>query len=552
MDGAGPDRIPRFGTRFFALYAAWFNLSGISNLISRYGAERGVADGLLPRYNLGVACSDAPAARVGDRPALIHERNGTVETIGFAGLARASSGVAARLAEAGIAPGDRVGVLASAGIATAIGHLAVMKAGAVTVPLVPLLGDEAIAYRLQDADVSLVLVASSELDRFRRIGAAAPALELESVIEEAREPGLLHPTGARDPAVIIYSSGTTGKPKGAVQPHGIVLGRHAPVAMIHGPFVADDIFWSPVDWMWIGSFIDAVLAPLSYGCTVLAYDRRRFDAAACVEALKAHGVTKAFIPPTALRMLMDVPTSAWGGHRLTSVHSGGESLTALAAAWAEETLGLTIDEIYGMTEASFTIGSAHRYYPPVPGSMGIPYPGQPVRLVRDDGTEAAVGEDGEIMIGPSSPSLFVGYWGRPAETEAQFRDGWWGTGDLALRDEAGYLHYRGRKDHLIMSAGHRLGPAEIESALARHSAVRAVVVGGAPDPERGQIVKAVVELVDEARDLARDKITVELQDIVRHAVGRHAYPRVIEFVDELPRTATGKIRRDVLSAGDTV
>jgi acetyl-CoA synthetase len=246
-------------------------------------------------------------------------------------------------------------------------------------------------------------------------------------------------------------------------------------------------------------------------------------------------------------MLMDVPPDSWRGHGLTSIHSGGESLTADAAAWAAGALGVTIDEIYGMTEASFTVGNAHRFYPPLAGSMGVPYPGQPVRIVREDGTDARPGEDGEILIGPGSPSLFLGYWGKPDETQAQFRDGWWATGDLARRDESGYLHYRGRKDHLIMSAGHRLGPAEIESALARHDAVRAVVVGGAPDPERGQVVKAVVELTSDGRVLERAQVVRELQDLVRVAVGRHAYPRVIEFVDELPRTATGKIRRDVLA-----
>jgi acetyl-CoA synthetase len=199
-----------------------------------------------------------------------------------------------------------------------------------------------------------------------------------------------------------------------------------------------------------------------------------------------------------------------------------------------------------MTEASFTIGNAHRYYPAVEGSMGRPYPGQVVRLRAEDGGDAEPGSSGEILIDPCSPSLFLGYWGRPDATAAQFVDGWYSTGDLAVRDERGYMFYAGRKDDLIMSAGHRLGPAEIEEALVRHDAVRAAVVVGAPDAERGQVVKAVVQLAPAADAADRDELTRQLQDTVRAAVGRHAYPRSIEYVDEFPRTITGKVRRDVL------
>jgi acetyl-CoA synthetase len=445
-----------------------------------------------------------------------------------------------------------VGVFASAGNRTAVAHIAVLKAGAVSVPLVPLLGDEGIAFRLEDSGVSCLFAGSSEAGRLETVLAGAPrvrhVIELHDGEHTADDGAGFEPapTCPGDPAMIIYSSGTTGKPKGVLEPHSIVLGRHAPVSMIHGPFVPDDVFWTPVDWMWIGSFVDALLTPLSYGCTVLAYDRRRFDAREAVERLKTFGVTKAFIPPTALRMLMDVPEPDWAGHRLTSVHSGGESLTIDAAGWAREVVGLTIDEIYGMTEASFVIGNAHRFYPVVAGSMGRPYPTQHARLRADDGGAPAPGEPGEILISPESPSLFLGYWGRPEATAERFVDGWFATGDLAAADERGYLFYAGRRDDLIMSAGHRLGPGEIEDALLRHEAVRTAVVVGAPDAERGQLVRAIVQLTTPGRALPREELTRQLQDLVRAGVGRHAYPREVEYVEEFPRTVTGKIRRDVL------
>lgn len=503
-------------------------------------------------YNLGVACSDAPALRVPDRAALVHEHDGRTDVLTFRQLATASTAVAARLVELGVAPGDRVGVFASASNATAVAHIAALKAGAVSVPLVPLLGDDAIGYRLQDAGVSCLFVGASEMGRLEAVLTDAP--EVLHVLE-LDDPGRSGdgatgfeplPTRPRDPAMIIYSSGTTGKPKGVLEPHSIVLGRHAPVSMIHGPFVPDDVFWTPVDWMWIGSFVDALLTPLTYGCTVLAYDRRRFDAREAVERLKAFGVTKAFIPPTALRMLMDVPASDWTGHRLASVHSGGEPLTADAVAWARQAVGLTIDEIYGMTEASFVIGNAHRFYPVVPGSMGRPYPAQRIRLRADDGGPPALGEPGEILISRESPSLFLGYWGRSEATAERFVEGWFATGDLAAADDRGYLFYAGRRDDLIMSAGHRLGPSEIEDALLRHEAVRTAVVVGAPDPRRGQLVRAVVQLTSDGQEISREELTRQLQDLVRAGVGRHAYPREIEYVDEFPRTVTGKIRRDLL------
>jgi acetyl-CoA synthetase len=509
-------------------------------------------------YNLGVACSDVPASRIPERPALIHERGERTEVVTFAELASRSSSLAARLVAAGVAPGDRVGVFASAGNDTAIAHVAVMKAGAVTVPLVPLLGDDAIAYRLEDAGITCVLAEERESGRLGSIVSAAAGEHTVMVLEEVSgaQPHAAaafspHPAGARHPAMIIYSSGTTGKPKGAVEHHAIVLGRHAPMSMIHAPFVPGDVFWTPVDWMWIGSFVDSLLTPLSYGCTVLAYDRRKFDGVEAVRRITSFGVTKAFIPPTALRLLMDVPDAEWEGHRLTSIHSGGETLTAEAFAWARDRLGVTVDEIYGMTEASFVVGNAHRYYPPVPGSMGRPYPGQEVLLRTDDGSIAGPAEPGEITIGPSSPSLFLGYFNKPDATAERFADGWFRTGDLALRDERGHLFYVGRKDDLIMSAGHRLGPGEIEEVLRRHAAVRAAVVVGVPDAKRGQRVKAVVQLVEGAAvERSLDQLNRELQDLVRDGVGKHAYPREIEYVEEFPRTVTGKVRRDLLRLPD--
>ena len=469
-------------------------------------------------------------------------------SITFGELAGRSTLAAATLAERGIGPGARVGVYASAGIETAVAHLGVLKAGATTVPLIPLLGDDAIVYRLQEAEIGSLLVSPREHDRGARLAAEAGCVEqtlafgeIETARAAAAPPAV---TLASDPAIVIFSSGTTGKPKGVVLPHAVVLGRQSPMSMIHGPFRPGDLFWTPVDWLWIGSFIDSVLSPLSYGCGVFTYDRERFQPEEAVRRLRAYGVTKAFVAPTAMRMLMEVPGEEWAGHRLSSVHTGGEALTSAAARWADEVLGLTVDEIYGMTEASFLVGNAHRYYPVVHGSMGLPYPGQTLALRGPNGGAPATGETGEIVVHPSCPTLFLGYHGNERATAERFVEGWYATGDLASCDEQGYLFYVGRKDDLIISAGHRIGPGEIEEAIRRDSTVREVAVVGVPDETRGQRVKAFVQLREGGEQT--HELTQRLQDLVRTAVGHHAYPREIEYVLELPRTATGKVQRHVL------
>jgi acetyl-CoA synthetase len=501
-------------------------------------------------FNAGIACADAPAGRAPDRPAILHESEDGSSSLTFRELADRSSALARSLVGGGLGPGANVAVFAPAGPLAALAHVAVLKAGAASVPLVPLLGDEAILHRLTDSEARTLMVAPELIDsamglveRLANPPAVMPLAEDTMSGGSSADGFSPVPTTAEDPAMVLYTSGTTGKSKGAVLPHRVVLARHAPMSMIHGPFLPEDVFWTPADWMWVGSLVDSVFAPLSLGCTVMTYARLRFDPADAIERIKRMGVTRAFIPPTALRLLMDQPESLWEGHRLRSIHSGGEALTTDAAAWAKEVLDLTVDEIYGMTEASFVIGNAHRYGPATSGSMGRPFPGQVARVVDTGGQPVRDGEVGELQIADSSPSLFLGYYGQPEATAERFSGGWFSTGDLVRRAEDGCLFFAGRMDDLIMSAGHRIGPGEIEDVLKGHAAVRDAIVVGEPDPDRGQRIKAVVQL---AGGEPEDGLTLELQDLVRARVGRHAYPRTVEYLVEFPRTPTGKVRRDQL------
>ena len=523
--------------------------------------DRSTSGTATSRYNVGLAAADVIADGLADRPAVIYESQRAVATITFGELAARSSQLAASLQRRGIGVRDTVGVFAPASIAAVTAHLAVLKCGAVTVPLVPLLGDEALAHRAGDAGLKALLIDFDSdpglAERAAMIAGRHPHELTVMAIEPgdgesgcgSRAPAAAVETLPDDPALILYTSGTTGRSKGAILPQRVVLARHVPLSMIHGPLLPDDVFWTPAEWVWVGSLVDCVLAPLTMGCTVMTYERLRFDPAVAVERIKRHGVTRAFVPPTAVRQLMEVEAAAWEGHRLRSIHSGGEKLTADALEWARETLGLVVDEIYGLTEASFLAGSAHRFYPPAPESLGRPFPGQALRVAREDGSSVVPGEVGELMVASGSPSLFLGYHGDPEMTASRFRDGWFATGDLMRVDDDGRLYYLGRRDDLIMSSGHRIGPGEIEDVLRSHAAVRDAVVVGEPDAERGQLVKAVIQLrVSENGNGTgvRERLTAELQDLVRTTVGRHAYPRLVEYVEEYPRTVTGKVRRDVL------
>ena len=229
-------------------------------------------------FNVGIACADAPAGRAPDRPAILHESEGGSSSLTFHELADRSSALAGSLVGGGLVPGANVAVFAPAGPLAAIAHVAVFKAGAASVPLVPLLGDQAILHRLTDSEARTLVVAPELiesamglLDRLAEPLAVIPLAEDTMSGESSADPFSPAPTAAEDPAMVLYTSGTTGKSKGAVLLHRVVLARHAPMSMIHGPFLPDDVFWTPADWMWVGSLVDSVFAPLSLGCTVMTY-----------------------------------------------------------------------------------------------------------------------------------------------------------------------------------------------------------------------------------------------------------------------------------------
>lgn len=518
-------------------------------------------------YNIGVDVCDKWASADPNRLALIHEhRDGGVERITFDDLRRLSNRAANCLRSRGVARGDRVAIMLAQSPQTAVMHIAVYKTGAIAVPLFTLFGEEALEFRLRDSGARLLVTDSDGARKVSSLRARLPELAVVLVTDSdavpadaesfetalAAQPDSFQPvpTRAEDPALIIYTSGTTGKPKGALHAHRSLLGHLPGVEMSHGGRIEpDDVFWTPADWAWIGGLMDVLMPALHHGVPVVAHRFAKFEPAAAFALMSRHGVRNVFLPPTALKMLRAEPDPRrrWP-LKLRSLASGGESLGAELLTWAREALGVTINEFYGQTECNMVVSSCGEWFDVQPGAIGKAVPGHDVRIVDSQGRPLPALETGQIAVGAPDPVMFLKYWNNPAATAEKFAGDFLLTGDMGVMDEGGFIRFVGRNDDVITSAGYRIGPGPIEDCLLGHPAVRFAAVVGIPDPERTEIVKAFVVLADGLKPSVG--LTKELQEQVRTRVAAHEYPRVIEYVDALPMTATGKvIRRELRNRG---
>ncbi|WP_322050598.1 acyl-CoA synthetase [Paraburkholderia bannensis] len=512
-------------------------------------------------YNIGVDVCDKWAESKPDDTALIHEhRDGNVTRVTFGELRDRSNQTANCLRARGVAQGSRVAVLLAQSPETAYAHIAAFKVGAISVPLFSLFGEEALEFRLRDSGANVLVTDSEGAHKIAAIRARLPALTTVLVVdadgplltgtENFRsaidvESSEFEPviTKANDPAIIIYTSGTTGKPKGALHAHRVLLGHLPGVEMSHGGSIdSSDIFWTPADWAWIGGLFDVLLPALHHGVPVVSHRFGKFDAAAAFDLMSRHRITNVFLPPTALKMLRTekTPKARWD-LRLRSVASGGESLGIELLAWGNEALNLTINEFYGQTECNMVVSSCGNWFPARPGSIGRAAPGHDVQVVDDSGAAVPVDEIGNIGIRSPDPVMFLGYWNNPLATQEKFAGDFLLTGDLGRIDADGFIFYTGRNDDVITSAGYRIGPGPIEDCLLGHPAVKLAAVVGVPDEERTEVVKACIVLVEGVEP--SDLLKKELQDHVRRRLAAHEYPRIVEFLDALPMTSTGKIIR---------
>jgi acetyl-CoA synthetase len=273
---------------------------------------------------------------------------------------------------------------------------------------------------------------------------------------------------------------------------------------------------------------------------------RKFDPERGLHRIQKYGIRNAFIPPTALKIMREVsnPRQKFPEVDMRTIGSGGETLGEAVLSWGIEELGVTINEFYGQTEVNLVVGNCGELMAVKPGSMGRPIPGHVVEVIDEEGRVRPSGEVGEIAVRSPDPVMFLGYWQKPEETKEKFVGKWWTMGDLARKDDEGYFYFVGRKDDLISSAGYRIGPGEIEDCLLKHPAVALAAVIGKPDKIRGEIVKAFIVLQEGHQPT--ETLEHRLQELVKKNLSGHLYPREVEFVDSLPLTATGKIKRGEL------
>ena len=347
-------------------------------------------------------------------------------------------------------------------------------------------------------------------------------------------------TLAEDPAQLYYTSGTTGLAKGIVHAHRYLL-AHEEFIYCHD--VRDgEVFHGMGEWAWAAG-IAPLLGPWRFGAVQLVYQREGgFDPHKQLDVLSRHEASNVFTTPTAMRSMMGIGDAGTRyPQKFRIVCSAGEPLNPEAIRWFREQYGLTVLDYYGLTE-SYPLCANYPFMDVREGSMGKPMPGWDVQILDENEQPLPQGEKGEICLrARSNPHYPLGYWNNDEAAQETFGGDWFHTKDAARFDEDGYVWYEGRADDVIISAGYRIGPFEVESACLEHAAVKEAAAIAVPDERRGSVVKAFIVLAE--GHSGSDELVSEIQAHVRSRLSAYAYPRKIEFVDDLPKTLTGKIRR---------
>lgn len=508
------------------------------------------------RYNIAIDVCDRHAADEGKVALIGEDAAGKPWTMTFRHVQQQANRLANLLVSLGCKRGDRVMLLMVQDPWVAIGHVACWKAGLVSLPCSVLFGPDAVAYRLDHADVRVVITDKANLPKVIEARAKAPSVEkvflvdgaepeapaLQKSLESARDAFTTVDTGANDPAFFNFTSGTTGNPKGALQPHRSMLG-HLPGCEFLYEFLPQprDVVWSPADWAWLAGLMDVLMPSWYHGIPVVTTRAMRFDPEAACALMARHHVTASLLTPTALRMMRQVKDPHGMGVRLRVVLSGGEAVGKELHEWAGEALKTTINEGFGQTECNLVLGNCASVMPVKPGSLGRPVPGHVCAIVDDQGRVLKPGELGHIAIQRPDPVMMLEYWKNPKATTEKYIGDWLITGDLGMTDEDGYFWFQGRADDIITSSGYRIGPSEIEDALTRHPAVVLAAAVGVPDPVRTESIKAFVVLRKEFQ--GSPELAEEIRTFVRERLAKHEVPREIAFMDALPMTTTGKVLR---------
>jgi acetyl-CoA synthetase len=502
------------------------------------------------RFNIGTACADRWAADTPDRPALIRcDADGKLTPATYGELKKDSDRLAHALHARGIGRGDRVAILLPQSVETVLAHLATYKLGAVAVPLAALFGSEALLHRLSISGAKALITDAVGIGKLAEINGKLPELQIgistdgpDRGVEGFREalapfepPFACEVTAPDDPALMIFTSGTTGPPKGALHGHRVLIGHLPGVAYSHELLPQPGYrMWTPSDWAWAGGLFNVLLPALYFGVPVVFGPFRPFDPDEAFALMATARVRNAFLAPTAIKMMRNVRNPRQHHDLdLRTIGSAGESLGRDAYEWSQKALGMTINEFYGQTECNYVLGSCAALGVTRSGAIGKPVPGHHVAIIDESGSELPPGAQGQIAVRQPDPAMFLEYWQRPEATAEKFIGDWMTTGDQGIRDD----------DDVITSAGYRIGPGEIEDCLIGHPAVALAAVVGKPDPLRTEIVKAFVVL--RPGFTPSDEVADDIKRFVRTRLSAVEYPRELAFVDEIPLTTTGKVIRRI-------
>ena len=541
----------------FAWSEARAQLSGLP------GGGLNMAFEAVDRHALGVLAGHIALRHIG--------RRGERHDITFRALARASNRFANVLCRLGVHKGDRVFLLCARIPELYIAVLGALKLGAVVSPLFSAFGPEPIRTRLTLGEARVLVTTPSlysrkvapirsevpSLEHALVVGdtsAAAPpgTLDLATLLQEADDRFEIERTTEDDMALLHFTSGTTGTPKGAIHVHGAVV-THFATGRYALDLHPEDVYWCTADPGWVTGTSYGIFAPLLQGVTSIV-DEADFDAQRWYGILQKEAVSVWYTAPTAIRMLMKAGPEAARGFRfprLRFIASVGEPLNPEAVWWGKDVLGLPIHDNWWQTETGGIMIANTPAMDIKPGSMGCPLPGVEARIVRrlaDGGIEPIEAPDieGELALRKGWPSMFRGYLGQDERYRKCFVGDWYLTGDLAKRDADGYFWFVGRSDDVIKSAGHLIGPFEVESALMEHAAVAEAGVIGKPDAVCGEVVKAFVSLRSGFEP--NETLRLELLGHARKRLGAAVAPKEIAFLPSLPRTRSGKIMRRLLKA----
>lgn len=520
-------------------------------------------------FNFAYDVMDEWAREAPDKLALLWtSERGEELRFTFRDLKEQTDQVASYFQTLGIGHDDKVMLILKRHYQWWLSMLALHKLGAVAIPATHMLTRHDIVYRNQRAGVKAIVCANDEYIT-QQVSAAMPESPTVKVLvavnsdaqasqpvpkgfhdwrREWREAPLFvrpeHVNTNEDTLLMYFTSGTSGEPKMVAHDHLYALG-HLTTGVFWHNLNENSIHLTVADTGWGKAVWGKLYGQWFAGATVFVFDHEKFTAEKIMRQIEKYRITSFCAPPTIFRFMIREDFSQYDLSSLKYCTTAGEALNPSVAKEFYDLTGVQLMEGFGQTETTMTLGT-FPWMKPKPGSMGKPNTQYDVKLLRTDGSDCEDGEKGEICIkvGDEKPlGLFKGYYRDAEKTKEAWHDGIYHTGDMAWRDQDGYYWFEGRADDVIKSSGYRIGPFEVESALMTHEAVVECAITGVPDPIRGMVVKATVVLAKEWKDKAGDTLIKELQEHVKHETAPYKYPRVIEFVDELPKTISGKIRR---------